>query len=356
MSLPPPPDPAASPTGPEAGPVRSASVLIPTHNRSELLGRTLASLAGVRRPAGWDLEVVVVANNCGDDTVAVAERGLARLREAWGDLAAAGDDLQNPPPAGGDAGSGGGVRAWVVEEPEPGLNPARNRAVRESRGEVCLFLDDDVRLDAGWLEGMREGFDRLGADIVGGRVTLWWDVVQRPDWLPDSADSLLSANDGGSEAAELSSSTGLIGANFGFRRRVYDAVGGFRAGLDRVGDSLMGGGETEFVGRALREGFAGYYVPGAWVEHWVAPERLERRYLVGVAYGGGLARVLMKPAFPLPVAARTVAGHAWLAGSAGLKMALARLAGRKRAELSAACLSAVGRGGLAGVRRRWSGA
>ena len=51
------------------------SVLIPTHNRRDLLGRTLDSLAAVRVPAGVAVEVIAVANNCTDGTEQlVAER------------------------------------------------------------------------------------------------------------------------------------------------------------------------------------------------------------------------------------------------------------------------------------------
>ena len=318
-------------------PAESLAILIPTHNRSELLGRTLASLMEVDRPAGLALEVVVVANNCQDDTVAVAERGLAALREAWG--------------GGADA----EAKAWVVEEFEPGLNPARTRGVRESRGELCVFLDDDVRLSRGWLTGMLAGFDEHGADLVGGRVTLWWDVVQRPDWLPDRALGLLSDNDRGPEPRWLEGSLGVIGANFGFRRRVFDAIGGFTPGLDRVGKSLLGFGESEFIHRAQAAGFRALYLPEAWLEHWVAPERLTRAYLTGVAYGGGISRVKMKPAFPPRVVLRTLAGNGWLALRHGLGMAGARLRGDRRSEIGHACRAAAGRGGLAGTWKRLVG-
>ena len=327
------------------------SILIPTHNRSGLLARTLESLRGVRVPSALrgGVEVVVVANNCSDDTVAVAEAGLAELAAAW--ETADGGVVRGGVVRGGVV-RGGGVR--VVEEAEPGLNPARTRAVAESTGEVCALLDDDVWLTEGWLEGLIEAYDRHGADLVGGRIDLWWEAVPRPDWLPKMADSLLSGNDLGDEVQVLSGSTGMVGANFSFRRAVYDHIGGFRPGLDRVGTQLLGGGETDFAQRALAAGFRAVYSPAARLKHWVAPERLTAAYLTGVARGNGTSRVLMKPALPTAAAARTLAGHAWLAVSNGLAIPWATLRGDRRAQLVRRCRCAVGRGGLRGVVQRWT--
>ena len=42
-----------------------------------------------------------------------------------------------------------------VMEPKPGLNFARNRALKESTGQMIAFIDDDVTVDRHWLEGLR---------------------------------------------------------------------------------------------------------------------------------------------------------------------------------------------------------
>src|SRR5208282_6505485 len=61
-----------------------------------------------------------------------------------------------------------GSRGRVIEVAERGAGPARNAAVRASRGEAIAFIDSDCRPDRRWLE---EGLAELrSADFVGGRI------------------------------------------------------------------------------------------------------------------------------------------------------------------------------------------
>ena len=61
-------------------------------------------------------------------------------------------------------------RCRYIHEPQAGLSHARNRAIRESRGAVIAFLDDDVLVPRTWLKELLQGFERTGADCLGGRV------------------------------------------------------------------------------------------------------------------------------------------------------------------------------------------
>jgi cellulose synthase/poly-beta-1,6-N-acetylglucosamine synthase-like glycosyltransferase len=54
----------------------AVAVLIPAHNEAELIGATVASLQRQTRPAD---RVIVMADNCTDDTVAIARRGGAEV-------------------------------------------------------------------------------------------------------------------------------------------------------------------------------------------------------------------------------------------------------------------------------------
>lgn len=263
--------------------IRSVSILIPTHNREVILRETLESLAKIDLPDGVAVELVVLANACTDGTVAVAREMLPSM----------------PFPA------------KVVEEATPGLCLARNRAVENSGGEVCAFLDDDVQIDRRWLVELCRSMERNDIDILGGRIHLWWRDVPAPPWLTPIIRGLLSESDRGDLFKRLPDTSGVVGANFAFRRAVFDRPNGpFNTKIGRVGTTaLIGNDETDFVRRAQEAGFVAGYEPACVVQHYVSPNRLTQPYLCKVAWGNGMSRIVIRKQWSPAIFARALAGY-----------------------------------------------
>jgi len=213
-------------------------------------------------PEGTDVELVIVANGCTDNTRAAVEAATAGMP----------------------------IPVLCVDEPRINVSIARNRGVHESRGEIIAFLDDDVWVESEWLLGLAAAFRTLPADIVGGPVHLWWADVEKPTWFGKEHEPLLSMLDHGDRILELYDGGGIRGGNFAFRRPVFEAVGGFRPGLGRTGQgqtakALPGYDEVEFARAALAGGFRIFYTPAAPVRHYVGLERARPEYLCAVARG-----------------------------------------------------------------------
>lgn len=253
------------------------SILIPTHNRGAILDRTLDSLALVSRPEDINLELVVVANACTDDT---QQRVNARAASFP-------------------------IPLRCVAEPAAGLGSARNACVRNSAQPICALLDDDVWVETGWLQGLADMYRDPAVAMVAGRADLWWEAVQRPAWLTPLMEMSLSGIELGPKSFEMNGPD-AVGANFSFRRAVFDEAGPFRTDLDRVGNQLLGGGETYFIREAQKRGHKLYYSPDARVKHWVAPHRIEAPYLSGVTFGSSYANVVMKERYSPADAARSI--------------------------------------------------
>ncbi len=253
------------------------SILIPTHNRGPILDRTLDSLALIVRPGGVELEVVVVANACTDDTL---QRVNARAPSFP-------------------------IPLRCIAEPIPGLGAARNACVRNSVQPICALLDDDVWVEPGWLQGLVDMYRNPSVSMVAGRADLWWEVVQRPAWLTPLLEMALSGIDLGPKPFEMGGPN-AVGANFSFRRVVFDEVGPFRTDLDRIGNQLLGGGETYFIREAQKRVHKLFYSPEARVKHWVAPHRIEAPYLSGVTFGSSYANVIMKERYGAADATRSI--------------------------------------------------
>ncbi len=214
------------------------SIVLCTANRPRDLAETLSALNALEpSPALSAAELVIVDNAIGAEAVLAANR-----------------------PA--------NLPARVVSEPERGLSRARNRGVSEARGRAILFIDDDVRPQAGWLEGMSEPLLSGRAHAVAGAVRLAPHLL-RP-WMTDRHRSWLAST----ERLDFVNVRNLIGANMAVSREAFDRVAGFDPDL---GAGALGfGEETLFARQLLDAGLRLEGSPGAVVEHHFDPSRLSR--------------------------------------------------------------------------------
>src|SRR5262249_52755157 len=181
-----------------------------------------------------------------------------------------------------NAPSGDGTRDLVagrssvryVREPRPGLNFARNRAVREATGELLIFVDDDVVPDRGWLAGLAaaaaENPDAAAytgqvlpleleteAQVIFERRGGFRRGFDRIRYGPVMMGDRLYPGGAGNFGA---------GANMAFRLSVLRCLGGFDEALD-TGAAVPGGGDLDIFYRIIRAGYAIVYEPGFLVFH-----------------------------------------------------------------------------------------
>lgn len=244
------------------------TVGICTWNRSKLLHQTLSSLEDLMIPDKVRWEVLVVNNNCTDDTdeVIALHEGRIPLRRVF--------------------------------EPTPGKSHALNLAVREARGDYILWTDDDVLVEPGWLQGYAEAFERWpDASIFGGPIRPWFPNTP-PAWLKKVLPSVATAyavRDFGEEELLLSKKAVPFGANMAVRMReqreyLYDTRLGPRPG------SALRGEESHMVRKMLENGAEGRWVPGAVVRHYIPENRQTMKYLASYYKGAGEVLALLRQA------------------------------------------------------------
>lgn len=234
------------------------SVIVCTYNRCRMLKGSLAALKGQQVAEGVRWEVIVVDNNCRDETASVVTHAAAGFPTS--------------------------IRR--VQEQKQGLSNARNRGISEARGKYLLFTDDDTRPANDWVQRIWEAFRSSSYDAVGGKVEILWPIA-RPSWFADELISSLAGVDYGAREIELSDDQPPLGANMAFTKRVFDLVGGFDPALGRIGTKLVGGEETDLFRRMCVANMKGIYEPRAVVKHVVEPERLRKHYFRKLYYYGG---------------------------------------------------------------------
>jgi arylsulfatase A-like enzyme/GT2 family glycosyltransferase len=243
------------------------TVVVCTHNRAELLERTLASLNAASRPVAMPVRVLVVANACTDDTVARMEAYRAQQ----------------------------GARGWlpleVIAEPTPGKSSAINTAIPRLQTPLTAFVDDDHRVDPNYLCAIETAVESWPeAGLYCGRILPDWDGSE-PDWVHDEGPYRIyplpvPRYDQGPKPKVITAAEGPIpgGGNLVVRTRVFAQTGRFSTELGPHGHDLGGGEDSEYVLRTLARGEICQYVPDIVQYHYVDAERLELGYLLKKGY------------------------------------------------------------------------
>ena len=185
-----------------------------------------------------------------------------------------------------------GVVAIANTEPQ-GLSGARNSGLAAARGAVIAFLDDDAVAAPDWLERLVAPYADPNVMGVGGPAEAAWDAG-RPRSFPREFDWVVGCTYRGLPE-ETSPIRNMIGANMSLRAEVFEAVGGFRVGMGRIGKRPLGCEETEMCIRIQQHWPESVmvYEPAARVSHRVPPSRARWAYFRSRCYAEGLSKALV---------------------------------------------------------------
>ncbi len=212
----------------------SASVIIPTHNRADLLGCALHALECQTAPLA-SFEVIVADDGSSD--------GTAAMLAEW----------HSP------------LRLRTIKLVHAGPNAARNRAADVAQGDLLLFLGDDMLAEPGLVEAHLDAHARHPEDSVG--------VLGHIAWAPDLAQSPFMRFLGEPDCSLQCSFTGfdplnvplgrLYGSNHSVKRAFFERHGGFDESF-----SLPAYDDIELECRYRRSGFRLVYEPHARAGHY----------------------------------------------------------------------------------------
>ena len=235
------------------------SVAICTWNRAPMLRRTLESLCELQADS-FQWELVLVDNNCTDDTSQVCETFADRLP----------------------------IRS--VSEPQQGHSHARNRAIDEARGDFIAWTDDDVQVDRNWLVSYADAIEaHSSADFFGGEIVPKFDSPP-PGWIKTNWDickGVYAARDFGDKPFQITEKKRLpFGANMVIRRELQ-MQNRYSPKFGRQGKRVRGFDEIDVLNRLLEQGHEGWWVPTATIDHTIPADRATLDYVADYFRGQG---------------------------------------------------------------------
>jgi glucosyl-dolichyl phosphate glucuronosyltransferase len=252
------------------------SVAICTWNRSRLLDQTLQGMNNLIIPEGVLWELIVVNNNCTDNTDEI----IARHSEF--------------------------LPIVRIFEPDQGLSNARNAAVNAAKYDYILWTDDDVIVDRHWMSSIVDAFLRLpNSAVIGGKVLPWFETPP-PQWLHEHIAKLgkyFALRDFGDQQFNMDVGQNPYGANMAFRTDILRKFS-FDTNLGRKGDLLISGEDAKVIFLIRDAGWDVTWIPSSNVKHYLPKERMTLSYLKKLQYDNGRYETV-----PIKGGYRNIAGY-----------------------------------------------
>lgn len=227
------------------------TLIICTYNREKYIGPLLESIAKNDYPTS-DYELVLVDNNCTDNTKGVCEQFATTHPE---------------------------IRLRYVVETEQGLSAARNKGIKEAEGDIIIYVDDDALVDTDYIRIYAEHFAACPETMAAGGPIEPLYETEEPKWMSPYTRALLTAwMNYGDKVREYPNGRYPGGGNAAYRKVVFDKVGLFNTELGRKGSALLASEEKDIFDKMKAQGMQVLYLPTPVLHHIIPQAKLEEDY------------------------------------------------------------------------------
>jgi glycosyltransferase involved in cell wall biosynthesis len=231
------------------------SVIVCCYNSADRLRETLTHLSKQALTYAISWEVILVDNNSTDNTLTVAN-------ELWHSFKV-------------------DIPFKIISENKQGLAHARRKGIDESQYDYLIFCDDDNWLDKNYLQLAFEILENNQVvGMAGGEGEAVLDI-KMPAWFEQERASYVVGKQAEKSGA-LSDRTYLWGAGLVVRKSVLFTAAKFDFRsylLDREGENLSSGGDSELCNWALLLGYQLWYDQRLKFKHFIPKSRLSMEYV-----------------------------------------------------------------------------
>lgn len=219
------------------------SLAICTYNRCRYLPASFRSIREQGFPP-YFFEVIIIDNASTDETAGLSKEFIS----------------QNPH-----------MQIRYCYEPQQGLSFARNRAIAEARAPLIAYVDDDVILTPHYLAEVTAFFrSHPHAAGAGGKVVPKYESGREPEWMSSYLFGFVGNVDYGDRVRKFDKTMRYpAGCNMIYKKAVLQQAGGFNEDLKFRSDDKYIFYAVKRVSNEI------YYLPNAWLYHYIDASRLE---------------------------------------------------------------------------------
>lgn len=182
----------------------------------------------------------------------------------------------------------------IIQELKPGLMHARQTGMETAKYDIVSFIDDDNWVESEWVQKVFNVFDmnkKIGAcggrneGVFEGTVPKWFDMFKESFAVGKQA----------SKSGIIDKETGFLwGAGLSLRKSLWQLLqkkNYVNLTLDRQGNTLSSGGDTELCYAFRLSGYELYYDNDLTLQHYMPTGRMNYSYLKKMYVGFGKANV-----------------------------------------------------------------
>ncbi len=241
---------------------KGVSVIICCYNSSSKLLPTLQHLAAQTKMSGLEYELIIVDNNCTDDSVALA-------KHTW-------QQLSTP------------FAQKIITQKKAGLNFARQAGISSALYPIVVLCDDDNWLCEHYLQTVFSLFEKMPQVGMIGGVGEAVSDIPLPTWF-DAVKGFGYAV--GTEGRYTGYTPSVYGAGMALRRDLFSKliIDNTIVLSDRKGESLSSGGDSEIAKRFYDAGYHIYLDETLTFKHFLLASRLQWSYYLSLRKSFGKA-------------------------------------------------------------------
>jgi glycosyltransferase involved in cell wall biosynthesis len=246
------------------------SVIIACFNSEKVIATTLKHLQDQKNHAHVNWEVILVDNNCTDNTAQLAKK-------IW---------AENPI-----------VELKVISEKKIGEANARKAGIAITQYDILSIVDDDNWVSENWIEKLSEYYKNPDIGLIGCAGEGEYEE-KPPHWFAQYQHSFAIGKLYEGNFVEITSDAYVPGAGLSMRKNVFEKLEtlGWQPILQgRVGNKQSAGADTEMCLATRLLGYKIYYSNELKFKHFTAKHRISWQRLLNMTEGFGESDVFILP-------------------------------------------------------------